>query len=108
MFNRNNNDYRPIIGAAGVEQFHYGGYPGGPGGYPGGPGGYPGGPGGYPGGPGGYPGGGYDHSNYMSMLERQIQENERRIRNLNRRLNRVENYLGIRSEDDIDNENNNE
>ncbi len=102
MFNRNNNDYRPIVGAAGVEQFHYGGYPGG--GYPGG--GYPGGPGypGYPGGPG-HPGGGYDSSNYINMLERQIQENERRIRNLNRRLNRVENYLGIRSEDDIDNEN---
>ncbi len=107
MFNRNNNDHRPIIGAVGAEQFHYGGYPGG--GYPGGPGypggGYPGG--GYPGGPG-YPGGGYDSSNYISMLERQIQENERRIRNLNRRLNRVENYLGIRSEEDVDSENSND
>lgn len=52
-----------------------------------------------PGGPGYNPGfPGYGQDNYLRRLEYQVEENSRRIRNLNRRVRRIENYLGIRNE----------
>ncbi len=102
MFNKSNGNYRPILAAGGAEAFHF--PPGGPGEY------YP--PGQTP--PPGYPGGGwnqgsgyYNNQHYINRLEHQVEENTRRIRNLNNRVRRIESYLGIRADEDFDNENEN-
>lgn len=76
------------------QQGQYGQYPG-PG-YPPGPGQ---GPGQAPGQAPGY-GPGYGPGSQIRRLEYQVYENTRRINRLSRRVRRIENYLGIREDDD--------
>ena len=45
---------------------------------------------------------GFYQDNQMQRLFYQFEETNRKLRNLNNRLRRLENYLGLRSEDKYD------
>lgn len=46
--------------------------------------------------------GGFYQDNQMQRLFYQLEETNRKLRNLNNRLRRIENYLGLRMEDKFD------
>lgn len=49
-----------------------------------------------------YPMGGFYQDNQMQRLFYQFEETNRKLRNLNNRLRRLENYLGLITEDKYD------
>lgn len=46
--------------------------------------------------------GGFYENNQMQRLFYQLEETNRKLRNLNNRLRRIENFLGLRNEDKFD------
>ena len=45
---------------------------------------------------------GYYDGSITQRISYQLEENNRKLRNLNNRIRRIENYLGLRSEDKYD------